>query len=90
MVLFLMYADTYHWSNQASLLYNSILNTELQSNSNSFHHEDVTIEQKTTLNGEDYEGSPEEKMLLIVASIVANPIQKVILLRSERRIWIIN
>ena len=59
-------------TNQASLLYNSILNTELQSNSNPFNHEVVTIEQKTTLNGKDYEGSPEEKMLLIVASIVAN------------------
>ena len=42
-------------------------------------HEDVALEQKTMLNGKDYEGSPAEKMVLIVASIVANPIQEVIL-----------
>ena len=29
------------------------------------------------LNGKDYEGSPAEKMMLIVATIVANPIQEV-------------
>ena len=78
-VVFLMYADT----NQASPLYNSNFKTELYSNSNPFRHEDVAIEQKTILNGKDYEGSPAEKMVLIAASIVANPIQKVILLRWE-------
>ena len=74
-VLFLMYADTDH----ASLLYHSILNTELQSNSNPFHHEAIAVEQKTVLDGKDFEGSPAEKMVLICASIVANPIQKVLL-----------
>ena len=66
-------------TNQASLLYNSILNTELQSNSNPFHHEAIAVEQKTVLDGKDFEGSPAEKMVLICALIVANPIQKVLL-----------
>ena len=77
-VLFLMYADT----NQNSPLYNSILNTELQSKSNPLHYEDVVLEQKITLNGKDCEGSPAEKMVLIVASIVAIHIQKFILSRE--------